>query len=195
MAFAKRVLRVLGATSLVLSGSLAAQEFPVKPVRMMIPYDAGGISDIVARQLQPGMAAALGQPVVVENRPGASGGVGTDLVAKGPADGYTILINFDSFATVPYLFQNIYYDPLRDFAAVSPVASTEVILVLHASVPAGSLQEFLALAKSRPGEFNYASSGNGGASHLATEVLAAMAGAKFMHIPMLLKTRLLSRRC
>jgi len=176
-------LLVIGACAL--SGPLAtAQPFPSKPIRMVAPSSPGGPVDVIARVLAPGMTETLGQQVVVENRAGAAGLIGAELVAKAPADGYTVLLGFSGpLAIVPNLNEATPYDPVRDFAPVSLAASAPYALLVHPAVPARSVKELVALAKSRPGKLNYASGGNGTGIHMAGELFNLAAGVRILHVP------------
>src|SRR5688572_5795220 len=161
--------RALGAIALVAAaGIAAAQSWPAKPIRVIVPYPPGGTSDILARALGPGMQAALGQPWVVENKPGATGNVGADLVAKSPADGYTLLLgDIGSLAIAPSVVTTLPFDPIKDFAPVVMVAYSPHLLVVHPSVAAKDPKELIAAAKAKPDSLNFAVSGMGGANHLA----------------------------
>jgi len=176
-------LLVIGACAL--SGPLAtAQPFPSKPIRMVAPSSPGGPVDVIARVLAPGMTETLGQQVVVENRAGAAGLIGAELVAKAPADGYTVLLGFSGpLAIVPNLNEATPYDPVRDFAPVSLAASAPYALLVHPAVPARSVKELVALAKARPGKLNYASGGNGTGIHMAGELFNLAAGVRILHVP------------
>ncbi len=161
-----------------------AQGWPAKPVRIIVPYPAGGSGDIVARVIAQKMSDGLGQQVTVDNRPGANGNIGTDAVAKSPPDGYTLLLATDiQFAISPALGAKLPYDPARDFEPVSLVAFVELILVAHPSLPANSVQELVALAKSQPGRINYASTGPGSTHHLSIELLKSRGGFDLTHVP------------
>jgi tripartite-type tricarboxylate transporter receptor subunit TctC len=160
-----------------------AQAYPSKPVRLILPFPPGGGTDVVGRLLAQKLGQALGQQVIVDNRAGAGGRIGTDLVAKSPPDGYTLLLATSSvMGTGPALYQKLPFDMPKDFAPVSLVAYTAYVLVAHPSVPATSVKGLLALAKSRPGQLTFASSGAGGASHLSGELFSAMAGVKMVHV-------------
>ncbi len=164
--------------------NLAAQEYPRQPIRMIVPYAAGGLPDTMTRIIGPQMTQSLGQQVIVENRPGAGGISGTEAVAKSPADGYTLLIaDVGQVAINPHLFAKLPYDALKDFAPVSLIGSTSLFLVLHPSVPANSFQELVAYAKANPGKLNYGSSGLGSIHHLTTEALKAALGLDIVHVP------------
>src|SRR3981189_813963 len=147
------------------AGAALAQPYPAKPVKVIVPFAPGGGSDIVARALTTRLQEALGQPFVIENRGGAGGMVGTEVAAKAPADGYTILIMSDSFPVLAATHKPA-FDPMNALVPVAQISSAPFGLILHPSVPAGTVQEFIALAKSRPDAFSYGSSGNGGLTHL-----------------------------
>jgi len=166
------------------SGGAAAQAWPEKPVRFVVGFTPGGPSDILARALGQKLAELWAQQVVIENRPGAGGNIAAELVAKSAPDGYTWLLGNNSIlATNPSLYARLAYDPLRDFAPVALVAIQPNILVVNPAVPAASVKELIALAKARPGQLNYASSGSGAAAHLAAELFKTMAGVDMVHVP------------
>ncbi|NOV23316.1 tripartite tricarboxylate transporter substrate binding protein [Cupriavidus necator] len=166
------------------SRSVLAQPWPARPIRMVVPFPPGSSPDLIARILTEKLAAALGQPVVVENRPGAGGNIGTGMVARAAPDGYTLLFTINGpLVTAPTLSRNLNYDPFRQLAPVTLVATSPNVLVVDARLPAHNLREFVALARARPGELNYGSPGNGSASHLAMEQLKAMAGVELQHVP------------
>src|SRR6266705_1719173 len=175
--------------SAVLSGcgpvalAQSAADYPHRPIRIIVPLAAGGNVDIVARTLADQVSKSLGQPVLVENRPGASSLVGTQLVAKSAADGYTLLAIANTFATVPLIVPNPGYDPLKDFAGVTLTCLVPQVLVVNPSLPAQSVKELIALARARPGEISYASSGNGSTGHMAAELFNRQAGVKMLHVP------------
>ncbi len=160
-----------------------AQGFPAKLVRIVVPIAAGGNQDIVARGVAQKLTEQLGQQVIVENRPSASGILGTNFVAKAPPDGYTYLSISNTFAATPAVVRNASYDPVKDFAGVSVVARVPLLLVVIPSFPANSVKELIALAKRRPNELTYGSAGNGSNPHLATELFSHLAGIKMTHIP------------
>jgi tripartite-type tricarboxylate transporter receptor subunit TctC len=169
---------------LCLAVPAAAQDWPAKPLRMVVPYAAGGLPDTMTRIVAPRVAENLGQQVLVDNRPGAGGIAGSELVAKAPADGYTLLVaDVGQVAINPHLYAKLPYDPRRDFAAVSLVGTSVLFLVAHASVPANSFPELVALLRANPGKYNYGSSGNGSIHHLATEALKAALGLDIVHVP------------
>jgi len=157
--------------------------YPARPVRIIVPFAPGGNVDLVARALAQPLGESLGQQVIVDNRPGASGLVGTHLVAKSPADGYTILAMANTFAVVPSLLSNPGYDPLKDFAAVSLTCRVPQVLVVNPALPVRSVKELVALARARPGEISYASAGTGGTGHMAAELFNRHAGVKMLHVP------------
>jgi tripartite-type tricarboxylate transporter receptor subunit TctC len=165
-------------------GPALAQAWPAKPLRLVVPYAAGGLPDTMARLLGQQLAPLLGQNVVIDNRSGASGIAGSELVAKSPADGYTLLVaDVGQVAINPHLYAKLPYDPQKDFTAVSLVGTSVLFLVANASVPANSFAELVALARARPGQLNYGSSGNGSIHHLATESLKAALGLDIVHVP------------
>jgi tripartite-type tricarboxylate transporter receptor subunit TctC len=173
---------VLGALFTAVDAA-AQQAYPSRPVRFIVPFPPGGSTDPMARMAAQRLADKWGQPVIVENRPGGNTIIGTEAVAKAPADGYTILLASPPFVVNPSLLPSLPYDTVKDFDAVATIAKARVILVLHPSLPANSLQEFIAFAKSKPGQLNYASPGSGGIIHLASELFNNMAGTKIQHIP------------
>lgn len=161
-----------------------ADDYPTRPIRLIVPFAAGGGNDTVARLVGDSLAKRLGQAVIVDNRPGAGGVVGAEAAARAPADGYTLFLGgVGSHAINPNLHKDLPYDPIKDFAAVSLLASAPLILVVHPSVPAQSVQELIAYARSHPGKLNYASNGNGSSSHLAAVMFASMTGTDMVHIP------------
>ena len=160
-----------------------AQTYPVKPIRFVVPFAPGGASDVLARLVGQKLAERLGQPVVVENKPGAATTVGAAEVARAPADGYTLLLAPAPFVIAPLMYQNLPYDAARDFTGVALLASSPLILTAHPSVAATTPQELLALAKSKPGAIMYGSPGNGSVPHLATELFKMRTGADFTHVP------------
>lgn len=175
---------LLGLGGLLLSGWAAAQAYPVKPVRLVVPFPAGGATDILARTISLKASEKLGQQIVIDNRPGAGGTIGSDHVAKSAPDGYTLLIATGSTHSIgPIINPKIPYNVERDFAPVVYVAKTSSVLVVPGSLPVKNLAEFIALAKSKPGQLNYGSSGNGTNSHLSGELFKAQAGVFITHIP------------
>jgi tripartite-type tricarboxylate transporter receptor subunit TctC len=176
---------VLVAVAAMLGSAVAlAQTYPSKPIRIIVPYPAGGTSDILARAIGPGITAALGQPVLVENKPGSTGNVGADLVAKSPPDGYTVLLaDIGSLAISPSIFPTLPFDPVKDFAPVLMVAYSPHLLAVNPALPARDVKELIALAKAKPGTLNFAVSGVGGANHLAGVDFALRTGIKWTYIP------------
>ena len=178
------MLRAAGWLLLAASGMAAAQQYPAKPIRVVVPFPSGGPSDIVGRVVSQKLSEAWGQPVIVDNRAGAGGVIGTEYVAKGPADGYQILHGTIGGLTVAMSLQpNRGYDTLRDFVPITQTVTVTNFLVVHPTVPAKSVRELIALAKTRPGKLNYASSGSGTGPHLAGELLKYMAGIDLTHVP------------
>ena len=168
---------------LLFPGLSAAQQYPSKTVRLIVPFAAGGSTDVIARVLAPRLAEAWGQQVIVDNRPGGNTTIGTEIVAKAAPDGHTLLITPAPFTVVPSVMKKLPYDPARDFEPITLINTTPMGLVVHPGVPAKNVRELVALAKARPGKMNFASSGNGGVPHLSGELLNAMAGVKLMHVP------------
>ncbi len=157
--------------------------YPTRTVRIIVPVTPGGATDILARTLAQRLAVIWGQQVVVDNRPGGGSNVGFEAAALAPADGYTLLMAQPAFTVNVSLYKKLTYDPLRDFTAVTLAATGANVLVVHPSVPAQTLKEFIALAKTKPGQLNYASSGNGTTPHLSGELFKTMAGVNITHIP------------
>ena len=169
---------------LLLVAQAHAQPYPAKPVRVIVPFPPGGPTDVVARGVAQKMSEGLGQTVVIENRGGAGGALGTELVAKSPADGYTVLMGtIGGLAVAMSLLPNRGYDTLRDFAPITQAVNVTNILVTHPSVPATSVKDLLEIARARPGQLNYASSGNGTVTHLAGELLKLMGKVSIVHVP------------
>lgn len=170
--------------ALLFAGSVLAQAFPTKPVRLIVPYPPGGSADILARAIGQKLGDSLGQQVVIDNRPGAGTAIGAEATAKAAADGYTIMLGtVSSHAINPALNPGLKYDPVKDFAPVSLVASIPFVLIVHPSLPAKSAKELIALAKTKPGSLNYSSAGNGTSNHLAGELFKSMTGTFMVHIP------------
>lgn len=161
----------------------AAQFYPTRPIRFLVGFTAGGNSDLIARGLAARMSPALGQQIIVDNRPGANGGIARDMVAKSPHDGYTITIVSPSTLVFGEFTHRADYDPLREFTPIARVAEYQNILIVHPSLPARTLAEYIALAKARPDKLNYATSGVGGAGHMAMELLRSMTHIKVVHVP------------
>ena len=179
-------MRIISGAVIALAFSLQtfAQNYPVKPVRLIVPFAAGGNVDITARQIAPGLSELLGQNFIVDNRVGAGGVIGAEAVAKAAPDGYTLMMGSNSTVSVaPSLYPKLAYHPVRDFAPVSLVATTPFVLVVHPSVPARSVKELIALAKTKSGRLAMASGGTGSSNHLVGELFQSLTGAKFTHVP------------
>jgi tripartite-type tricarboxylate transporter receptor subunit TctC len=160
-----------------------AQTFPARAIRVIVPFAPGGGTDILIRTVSPKLSEALGQQLVIDNRAGGGSTIGSELAAKAPPDGYTLLMVDTSFTTNPSLYSKLPYDSARDFAPVSLMAAAPVILIVHPSVPVKTVKEFVALAKSKPGQLNFASGGPGSSTHLGGELLKLVAGIDLVHIP------------
>jgi tripartite-type tricarboxylate transporter receptor subunit TctC len=176
--------KLIGTLVVVLfaSAALGADDYPARAVRVVVPFAPGGGTDLVARILGQRLSQKLGQSFVIENRPAGSGIVGADLVAKAPADGYTLLFAFSSLSSSAKLFSHLPYDPIRDFAPVALATTSPLLAVVPASLPAKNVGEFVAYAKANPGKLNYGSSGPGSSPHLATELFLSMTGTRMTHI-------------
>ena len=161
----------------------AAQAYPAKPVRVVIPWPPGGSNDVVGRIVAQKLAEALGQQFVIDNRPGAAGSIGSDVVAKAPADGYTLMVHSTTHVGNAHLYKKLPYDTLKDFTGVAMLVSQPGVLTVHPSLPVKSVKGFIALAKSRPGQILYSSSGNGSAPHLSMALFISMAGIDIVHVP------------
>lgn len=180
----------LAVTATLWAGSALAQQsepapnYPVRPIRFIVPYVAGGAGDIFTRTIGQKLTEALGQTVVVDNRPGANGGIGTGIVAKASPDGYTLLMGNSGPMTVnPVLYARVPYDPIRDFAPITQGTSYMYVLVVPPSLPAANLNEFIAVLKARPGQMTYGSTGVGGGNHLSGELFNLITGTKSIHVP------------
>jgi tripartite-type tricarboxylate transporter receptor subunit TctC len=160
-----------------------AQQYPVKPIKIIVGFAAGGASDVTARVLAPKITALLGQPVIIENRLGSGGAIATEFVAKSPPDGYTLLLMPAADAVQPAVRRKLPYDLERDLAPVGRIVLGPWVVVVNPSVPARTAQELIALARANPGKLNYASSGIGSSAHITTELFSSMAGIKLVHIP------------
>jgi tripartite-type tricarboxylate transporter receptor subunit TctC len=169
--------------ALIASHAALAQSYPTKPIRVVVPFPPGGGTDIVARTVTPKMAEILGQPFIIENRAGAGGNIGTEAVAKSPADGYTLLVASASTAINTTLVPNLSWSFTRDFAPVVLMVVNNHLLAAHPSVPANNVRELLALAKAKPGQVTYASYGSGSSAHLTAELFKLMAGVDLLHVP------------
>lgn len=165
------------------AGAQSPEAWPARPLRFILPFPPGGGTDILGRLIAERLTANLGQPVVTENRGGAGGNVGAEAAAKSAPDGYTIVLVAPSLAISPSLYSKLNYDPVKDFAPVSLVATVPNVMITNPAVPAGTLAEFIRLAKSRPGEMNFGSGGSGTSNHLAGELFNIVAGVKLVHVP------------
>jgi tripartite-type tricarboxylate transporter receptor subunit TctC len=178
------MIRLLAFTAAFLMGSAAAQQYPTKPVRFVVPYAAGGATDLIARTIGEKLSASLGQPVVVDNRPGAATLLGAQLVAKAEPDGHTLLMaTSTTLAINASLYSKLPYDPVKDFAPISLVIQHPFVLLANPGVPAQSVKELVALAKSKPGQLAYASGGSGSFPHLAMAMFQSMTGIDVIHVP------------
>ncbi|MEN3382211.1 MAG: hypothetical protein V7608_2255 [Hyphomicrobiales bacterium] len=182
MIFARRGLAAL-VISLALSSSTFAQSWPTKPIRMIVPYTPGGYTDFMARAVGQKLSEALGQPIIFENKPGANAIIGTDVVAKAPPDGYTIGTVIAAHAVNATLNPKLPYDTLKDFSYVSLMSVAPLLMIAHPSLPASNMKELIALAKAKPGELNFASSGVGAAAHLTMEMFKSRTGITMQHVP------------
>ena len=176
-------MRLATVLALLAPAAAAAQAYPAKPIRVVVAFAPGGIADFSARSVSPKLAESLGVPVVVENRPGAGGVTGAEIVAKSPPDGYTLLVTSISHAINPSVRKNLPFDSVRDFAAVTLITDAPNLLVLHPSLPAKSVRELAALARARPGQISCASSGAGTSTHLSGELFKALARIDIVHVP------------
>ncbi|MGZ9005474.1 MAG: Bug family tripartite tricarboxylate transporter substrate binding protein [Burkholderiales bacterium] len=167
----------------VIASAAQAQAYPVKPVRMIVPFAPGGNTDIIARIVVPGMSKFLGQQIIIENRGGAGSMIGTDVAAKSPPDGYTVLLVSAAHVINPAMVKKLPFDPVRSFAAISKVADVPSALVVHPSLPVKSVKQLVALARAHPGRLNYSSAGRGSIGHLSAELLASIARIKMTHVP------------
>ena len=180
--FSRRQLLIAGAGA-AWSAAASAQDYPSKPIRIVVPQSAGGLTDLTARLIGPRLSERLGQPVVIDNRPGAGSMVGTDLVAKASPDGHTLLVAPSSITIIPGMYKQVPFDPAVDFAPVTTLTSYPNLIVVHPSVAATSIRELIALAKAKPGALNYASGGAGTPTQLGPELLKSMAGVDIVHVP------------
>jgi tripartite-type tricarboxylate transporter receptor subunit TctC len=180
----KRQFHLVWLLACLWPATVLSQSFPSKPLRIVVPFSAGGPTDITARLVAPRMSELLGQPVVIDNRAGATGIIGAELVAKAPADGYTLLFGTASVVAINMVtFSKLPFDTLRDFLPLTPIMTTSTVLVVHPSVPAKTLKELVAIAKSHPGEVTMGSAGTGGTLHLPIEMLMKAANVKITHVP------------
>jgi tripartite-type tricarboxylate transporter receptor subunit TctC len=173
----------------VVSGVAAAQGYPVKPLRIVVPFQSGGSVEPIARLVGQKLTSAFGRSVVIDNRPGAGGMVGTEYVAKSPADGYTLLAIPAAFVMNAALYENVSYDPVRDFEAVATLASYPLLVACHPSLPVHSVKALIALAKAEPGKLDYSSGGLGTGNHVAAELFGHLAGVRLIHVPYVQRRR------
>ncbi len=178
-----RMMPIVLCAPLLAAGMAAAQVWPAKPVRVVIPWPPGGSNDAVGRIVMQKVSESLGQQFVVDNRPGASGAIGAEPVAKAPPDGYTIMVHSTTHLGNQHLYKKLPYDVIRDFAPVGTLAAQPGALAIHPSLPVKTVKEFIALARARPGQINYSSSGNGSAPHLSMALLTSMTGIDLVHVP------------
>jgi tripartite-type tricarboxylate transporter receptor subunit TctC len=180
----KRWILSLAASVAWAASAATAQDFPAHTVRIIVPWPASGNVDITARTVAPAFSEALGQQVIVDNRPGAAGRMGTTALAKSPADGYALLLGSSGTITAgPAVFQNLSYDPVKDLVAIGPIQSVPIVLTAAPKTPVSTYQEFAALARSKPGGLTIASAGSGSSNHLAIELLMRQANLKLLHVP------------
>ena len=175
---------LLACTAQLFGPGALAQQYPAKPIRYVVPFPAGGTTDILARMVGAKLTEAWGQQIIIDNRPGAGGNLGSDIASKAPPDGYTVLGGTVSSHSInTSLYSKMPYHPLRDFAPVTLMVMVPNVLVVHPSVPAKSVKEFVALAKARPGQLRFASAGNGTSQHLSGELFMMLTGTKMIHVP------------
>jgi tripartite-type tricarboxylate transporter receptor subunit TctC len=186
---ASRVRRVSAAViaacaaALLVCGGALAQQYPNKPIRLLLPFPPGAPSDLVGRTIGQKLGEQMGQNFIPDNRPGAGGTLGLSIAAKSPPDGYTVFVTSPTIALSPSLYSNLQFDPVKDFAPVARLASIENVMLVHPAVPAKTLKEFVALARARPGKLNYGSGGPGTTNHLANELLKSLEKLDIVHVP------------
>ena len=181
--FAHRALAVAASFFVSTIGMAQEAAYPTRPIKLVVGYPAGGASDVTARLIAQKLGENMGQPVVVENRPGSASNIGADVVAKAAPDGYTLLLGTISLSVNPSLYSKLTYDPIKDLTAVSLISSTAFLLVTNPKSPYQTVEDLLKVARAKPGDINYATAGNGSGSHLFTELFASSAGIKLNHIP------------
>jgi tripartite-type tricarboxylate transporter receptor subunit TctC len=174
---------ILAAAAPLFAPGAAAQSYPAKPIRVIVPSGAGGSVDTLARLVGQKVSASLGQQIVVENRSGSGGVIGTEIAARAAPDGYTLLMAYGSHVINPTLYPKLPYDTIKDFLPITQVAVQPLLVNVHPALPVKSIKELVALAKARPGQLNYGSAGSGSGGHLATEILCMMANVKMTHVP------------
>src|SRR3989440_12142831 len=177
----RAVAMLVAGLAVIFPFAAQAEEYPARPVKLIVPFAAGGPADIYARFLAQRLEVALAQPFIVDDRPGAGSVIGTDAAAKSASDGYTLLVMSNTHTVNETLVPNKPYDLMRDFAPITGINSSDLLMVIHPSVPANNLKEFIAYAKSKPGALNYASSGPGTPYHMAGELFKTMAGVDIVH--------------
>ncbi len=183
-----RAVRTVAALGVIAAGTLcgtpaSAQSYPTKAIRIVVPFPAGGTSDILARAIGQKLTDEWKQAVIVDNRPGAGANIGAEVVVKSPPDGYTLLLASTIHTINPSLYSKLAYDPVRDFTPITLIATTSQVLAVHPSLPVGSVKEFIAYAKKRPGQLNYSSAGNGSQPHLTAELFKKRTGIDIVHVP------------
>ena len=183
MACAAVALCSLSLLALPAAAQSAPANFPDKPVRLVIPFGAGGVTDLIARTIQPKLSERFGQSVIIDNRPGAGGVIATQHVARSPADGYTLFLSWDTHTINPIVMKDLPYDTFKDFAPVTLLVRLPLVMGAWGNLPANTLQEYIALARSQPGKLNFASIGSGSSNRLHSELLNSLAGIQVMHIP------------
>jgi tripartite-type tricarboxylate transporter receptor subunit TctC len=174
---------ILALCALLLAAAAHAQPYPSRPIKIIVPFGPGGFTDVAARILQKELAPAIGQPIVIENKPGAGSTIGTAEVANAQADGYTLVMISTTHVISPHLYKQMPYDPIKDFTPVMKLAEGPYVLVVHPSLPARNVQELIAAAKAKPNSIDYASSGNGSSQHLVGALFVTMADAPLSHVP------------
>ena len=180
----KNIARLLGVVVFALSTSAFAQTWPAKPIKWIVPFAPGGTTDILARTIGEKLTVALGQPVIIENKPGAGGGVGAEFTAKAPPDGYTIMGGtISTHAINASLYKSLPYDPVKDFVPITLIARVPNMLVINPDIPAKNVADLITLLKANPGKYSFASSGNGTSQHLSGELFKSIAGVDMQHIP------------
>ncbi len=179
----RRTVLKLALVAVGMNGSARAQVWPTKPIRFIVPYLPGSAPDVIARTLAERLTNALGQSLVIENRPGAGGNIGTEMLAKTPGDGYTIGLGTSAIVTNPWLYRKVGYDPVADFSAINLSIAMPHLLVVTPDSPVKTVADMVAMLKEAPGKINYASGGNGSGAHLAAELFKAVAGVDMVHVP------------
>jgi tripartite-type tricarboxylate transporter receptor subunit TctC len=179
----KAIMPLIAALAASLAPAAAAQTYPAKAIRIVVPFPAGGTSDILSRAVGQKLTEEWKQPVIVDNRPGASANIGADIVVKSPPDGYTLLCASTIHTINPSLYSKLSYDPVRDFTPITLIAATSQVLAVHPSVPVKTVKEFIVYAKKRPGELHYSSAGNGSQPHLTAEMFKSRTGIDIVHVP------------